>query len=167
MHNNPANASFTTLNAPPILLAEDFLDDVILFQQQFKKAQILNPIQVVSDGTYAINHLQAIETEEGNPLILFLDLRMPRTSGFDVLEWLHQNERFRSLPVIVLSGLGEVHDMARAYRYGIERFMVKPLALKDVIRSIERIESVETVNTKDGILLRRRAIIPVEPVGMN
>src|SRR5260221_1321895 len=91
-----------------VLLAEDDPDDVLLTQIAFEKARLANPLQVVRDGEEAIAYLNG----EGHfadrhrfpfPILLLLDLKMPKLNGFQVLEWLRQHPRLKRLPVAVMT----------------------------------------------------------------
>src|SRR3954471_17151309 len=78
-----------------ILLAEDHEDEVLLIRQAFAKAKLINPLHVVSNGEEAIAYLQgngkyANRSEFPLPGLLLLDLKMPRTDGFEVLQWVRQ-----------------------------------------------------------------------------
>src|SRR6266446_3785564 len=91
-----------------VLLAEDDPDDVLLAQIAFEKARLANPLQVVRDGEEAIAYLQG-EGRYGDrhcfplPMLLLLDLKMPRVNGFQVLEWLREHPRLYRLPVAVMT----------------------------------------------------------------
>ena len=84
-----------TLDQATILLAEDDQNDVFFMQRAFSQARLLNPLKVVRDGEETIQYLQgegvyADRVQYPFPVLLLLDLRMPRRNGFDVLEWLRQ-----------------------------------------------------------------------------
>jgi len=83
-----------------VLLAEDDADDVLLTQIAFQKARLANPLQVVRDGEEAIDYLKgegkfADREKFPFPILLLLDLKMPRTHGFQVLEWLRKEPKLR------------------------------------------------------------------------
>lgn len=121
----------------PILIADDFRDDVDLFKIALQQAGVLNPVYVVKDGDEVINYLQgrgAFADRMCFPLpgVLFLDLKMPHVGGFGVLEWLKENPQFDDILVVVLSGAGEAREINRAYQLGADTFIVKPFRREDI-----------------------------------
>ena len=114
-----------------ILLAEDNEDDAIFLERVFRKLGPSEPVRIVRDGAEAIDYLKG----EGNyadrrefpfPNLLFTDLKMPRVSGFQVLEWLRNHSECRTMPVIVFSSSADPDDVARAYQLGANAYFVKP-----------------------------------------
>src|SRR5436190_23460124 len=92
----------------PVLLAEDDPDDVLLTHIAFEKARLANPLQVVRDGEEAIAYLQgegrfADRRKYPLPILLLLDLKMPKINGFQVLEWLRHEPVLKRLPVAVMT----------------------------------------------------------------
>lgn len=123
-----------------ILLAEDREDDVLLIRRAFKKANILNPIYVVSDGQEAIAYLEgegkyANRAEYPLPDLLLLDLKMPRMDGFQVLTWIRQQPGFSALRVVVLTSSEDFGDVNLAYKLGANSFLVKPLEFESFIET--------------------------------
>lgn len=112
------------------LLVEDNADDVFFMQRAFKRAGLLNPLQVVTNGDQAIDYL-AGNREFGDrtrypfPHMIFLDLKLPGRDGFDVLTWLRQ-ERKSDVPVAVLTSSPEEVDRTRARLLGAEAYLLKP-----------------------------------------
>src|SRR3989442_4741772 len=91
-----------------VLLAEDDPDDVLLTQIAFERARLANPLQVVRDGEEAIAYLSgegAFDDRDRfpSPILLLLDLKMPKVDGFQVLEWLRSQPRLRQLPVAIMT----------------------------------------------------------------
>jgi CheY-like chemotaxis protein len=121
-----------------VLLVEDDLNDIFLVKRAFKKARIMNPLQVVTDGEEATRYLKG----EGRyadrhmfplPKLIVMDIKMPRKSGFEVLEWLKTGEHtLRRIPVVVVSSSGESGDINRAYELGANAYMIKPVDFKAV-----------------------------------
>jgi CheY-like chemotaxis protein len=114
-----------------ILLVEDEPSDVFLMKRALKKAQILNPLQVVSDGQEAINYLSGVDkfsdrTQFPIPSIIFLDLKLPYKNGFEVLEWIRTQPHLGLTLVMVLTSSSEERDVAQCYRLGARTFLVKP-----------------------------------------
>jgi CheY-like chemotaxis protein len=93
---------------PVVLIAEDIENDLVMLRRAFRQASIMAPIQYVTDGEQAIAYLKgegkfARRDEFPLPDLLLLDLKMPRKSGFDVLEWLRTQPSLRHLRVVVLT----------------------------------------------------------------
>ena len=127
-----------------ILLVEDELDDAQLLIRAFRKAGIGNPVQHVEDGEMAIAYLAGQEpfADRGQspyPTVILLDLKLPRRSGFEVLEWLRAQPGLRRLPVVVLTSSGQTEDVNRAYDLGANSYLVKPAtaaALQEMVKSL-------------------------------
>jgi CheY-like chemotaxis protein len=114
-----------------ILVAEDFEHDIVLLRLAFQRACIVNPVIVVRDGSEVIACLRgrgAFGDREKFPApgILFLDLKMPRMDGFQVLEWLQPHPQFHDLLVVVLTARCELRDINQAYALGAHSYLVKP-----------------------------------------
>lgn len=129
--------------AKAALLAEDSEDDEILFRHVLKRAGVQNPLFVVRDGQQAISYLEGMgehADRERHPLpeIFFLDLRMPVTNGFAVLEWLQTRPEIRSkLLIVVLTQFGDTLSVLRAYALGAHSFLHKPFKQADLVNLIE------------------------------
>jgi CheY-like chemotaxis protein len=133
------------LQQATILLVEDDPNDVLLMQRAFEKARLANPLRIVRDGEEAIDYLggEGIYCDREQypiPLLLLLDLKMPKRSGFEVLEWLRGHEQFSSLPVVVLTSSEELPDVAKAYRLGANSYLVKPAQLDDLVQMMLRLQ---------------------------
>lgn len=114
-----------------VLLAEDDENDVLLLERAFKEAEIHNPLYVAHDGQETIDWLSgagkfADRERFPMPALLILDLKMPRKTGMDVLRWLREQPVLHCLPVVILSSSAHRHDVERAYRLGVNGFVVKP-----------------------------------------
>jgi CheY-like chemotaxis protein len=126
-----------------ILIADDNPDDLLLLQRAFERVGVINPIQQVRSGGDAIAYLNGDrEFSDRNlypfPGILLLDLRMPHGDGFEVLEWIRNKSLGKGLLIVILSKLGEMKNINRAYALGANSFLVKPgdpLELEQLIRS--------------------------------
>lgn len=127
-----------------ILLAEDNSTDALMVQRAFKKANLLNPIQVVDDGDKAVAYLAgegpyADRGQHPFPVLLLLDLKLPRRSGLETLEWLRRQEGLKRLPVVVLTSSKESSDINRAYDLGANSYLVKPVnfdPLLDMVKTL-------------------------------
>jgi CheY-like chemotaxis protein len=120
-------------NCAPLLLVEDNEDDVFIFQRAFRRAGLSHPLQVASDGQDAIDYLSGVGRygdRRAHPLpsMIFLDLKLPRRSGHDVLAWLAEQTDLPSMPVIILTSSAEQRDLQRARELGALHYLVKPPA---------------------------------------
>ena len=111
-----------------ILVAEDDETDVLLLQRALKKADMCNPVMFVSDGMACIEALAhaKLRPDERLPALVILDLKMPRRSGFQVLEWMRAEPVIRSIPALVFSSSTNQSDVECAYEKGASGYMIKP-----------------------------------------
>jgi CheY-like chemotaxis protein len=116
-----------------ILLAEDDETDVMLLQRAFRDAGVNHPLQVAHDGQAAQEFLAARQHGEHDrlPSLVLLDLKMPRRTGIDVLEWIRGNPALRCLPVFIFSSSSRRDDVERAYASGANGFIVKPPSMAE------------------------------------
>ncbi len=121
-----------------ILLVEDDPNDVLLIQRAFRKARLVNPLQVVRDGEEAIAYLGgegAYADREQYPLpaLVLLDLKLPRRSGFEVLQWIRQHAGLKRVPVVVLTSSRNGPDINQAYELGANSYLVKPVGFEGLV----------------------------------
>jgi CheY-like chemotaxis protein len=140
-----------------ILLVEDDHNDVLLIKRAFQKVNIANPIIVVNDGEQAISYLAGREpyVDRAVPMLVLLDLKLPRKSGHEVLEWLRQQPNLKRLPVVVLTASSESSDVNRAYDLGANSYLVKPVTFDALV------EMVKTLNLY-WLILNKRADVSNE-----
>jgi len=132
-------------NDKPILYAEDDEDDVFLMKRAFKKAGVVNPLQIVTDGNLAIKYLSGLgryANREAHPLpcLILLDLKMPGKSGFEVLKWLRMQPSLSTLPVIVITSSNHESDIHRAYLIGANGFLIKPGKPDELLAKVQCIK---------------------------
>lgn len=128
----------------PVLLVEDSSDDALLIQRAFRKAALAAPTRV-EDGEAALAYLAgegryADRAAHPIPALVLLDLKLPRKSGLEVLEWLRAQSTLRRLPVVMLTSSRETGDIARAYDLGANSYLVKPVAYEDLARMIAALD---------------------------
>ena len=138
-----------------ILVAEDNQNDWLLLQRALTKARVLNPIFSVHDGEEAIAYLEGAVPYDNHekfpqPILLLLDLNMPKKSGYDVLEWLRSHRR-EKLGVVVLTGANDMGAVKRAYALGAHSFLVKPLTLQDFLNLMNAIKGIQIKNESEGL----------------
>jgi CheY-like chemotaxis protein len=114
-----------------ILIVEDNPDDVFFMQRACKTAKIENAIQVAMDGQEAIDYLAgegkfADREKFPVPCLIFLDLKLPKKTGHQVLEWVRERPEFVTTIVVALTTSREPKDIHEAYRLGVNAYLVKP-----------------------------------------
>ncbi|MGV3771546.1 MAG: response regulator [Verrucomicrobiales bacterium] len=125
-----------------ILVAEDDQNDVFLLERAFRRVGIDLPVHVCQDGEDTVNYLQGSGRYSDRqkfpfPRVLITDLKMPKLSGFDVLQWLNQHTECKLIPVIVLSSSKNEEDVKKAYQLGANCYFEKPGSLDDLSALVE------------------------------
>ena len=120
-----------------ILVAEDDPNDVLLLRRAFHKNGIENPVHVSSDGSDAMAYLQgtgpyADREKHPFPRAIITDLKMPRCSGFELLEWLNEHTECAVIPVVVLSASAEDRDVKRCFELGASAYFQKPSSFAEL-----------------------------------
>jgi len=120
------------LKEQAILLVEDNNDDVELTLMAFEKARITNPVVIARDGVQALDYLFGQGTHAGRdtrdqPVVILLDLKLPRLGGLEVLERLRQDERTKYTPVVILTTSTEQDDMIKAGDLHANSYVRKPV----------------------------------------
>ena len=127
-----------------VLLADDDPNDVFLLQRAFQKTNIANPLRVVRDGEEAMAYLggqgqYADRQLHPLPVLLLLDLKMPRKSGFEVLRWLRQQSGLKRLPVVVLTSSNQNPDINKAFDLGANSYIVKPGGFDSLVEMVKNL----------------------------
>jgi DNA-binding response OmpR family regulator len=136
------------MGAPPpsLLLVEDEPDDIALFRRALRIVRPGTSLTVARDGDEALELLSKVggkSQEDGHPFLshVILDLKLPRRSGLEVLEWIRRRRELREVRVVMLTSSPQSRDVERAARAGVDRYFVKPpnfTELVDVVRAILR-----------------------------
>lgn len=111
----------------PILLVEDNPMDVDLTRRAFQKKNILNPILIARDGESALTLMTSWKEDVDQPIMILLDLKLPKVGGLEVLAHLKSHPELRRIPVIVLTSSSNSGDIAQAYDLGVNSYIVKPV----------------------------------------
>jgi CheY-like chemotaxis protein len=119
-------AKFTSFTRP-VLLVEDNPIDVDLTKRAFARRKLTNPIEVARDGEEALAYIPRWKAGEPTPLLILLDLKLPRVSGLEVLAQWKAQAVSRAIPVVVLTSSAEDKDIQAAYELGANSYIVKPV----------------------------------------
>ncbi len=116
--------------------------DLDLMLQAFEEHGVINPVSICRDGEEALAFFDAHATpdDEMLPLLVLLDLRLPRVDGIEVLRAARQHPVWRRIPFVVLTTSRENQDVSRAYELGVNSYIVKPVdfaAFAEVVRQIK------------------------------
>jgi CheY-like chemotaxis protein len=153
-----------------ILIAEDRDDDVLLIRRAFEMGGVLNPIHVVKNGEEAIEYLKgegryANRSEYPLPALMLLDLKMPRTDGFEVLSWIRAEPSLSNLRVIVLTSSSDMRDVTLAYDLGANSFLVKPMDFKNFVEMSRFLKDHWLRSSREPTISRPRREQRVEEKG--
>ena len=126
-----------------ILLVEDDSKDVELTVNAFNEYNLANEIEIVRDGVEALDYLYRRGTFEqrptGNPVVILLDLKLPKLDGIHVLQQLKSDQQMRSIPVVVLTSSGESRDLEECYKLGVNSYVVKPVRFVQFVETVKKI----------------------------
>jgi len=134
-----------------VLLVEDNPDDALLMESAWKSARIRNRLPVVSDGEQALAYLNGMgiyadRDQYPFPVAVFLDLKLPRIDGLDVLAAIRENPQLQHLHVDVLSASARSADVEKALRLGANSYIVKPSRVEDLVEMLSAWRSLARFN---------------------
>ena len=127
-----------------ILIAEDNRDDALLIQRALRRANLINPLQVVANGEQVIQYLKgdgqyADRSSYPLPELVLLDLQMPRVSGLEALKWIREQPEFELLPVVILTSSDQAPDARRAFELGANSYLIKPGNFEELAQMAQRL----------------------------
>jgi len=126
-----------------ILLVEDSPVDAEMTVDALRESRIANPIVHVEDGVDALDYLHArgayAGRDGGQPVVVLLDIKMPRMDGIEVLRAIRGDAALNALPVVILSSSREERDLAASWNLGVNAYVVKPVDARqffDAVRTL-------------------------------
>ena len=126
-----------------ILLVEDDPKDVELTLTALEDYNLANEVVVAPDGEEALDYLYCREKYRAraseNPAVLLLDLKLPKVDGLEVLKQIKSDEKFRMIPVVVLTSSHEEKDMVASYKLGVNAYVVKPVDFHEFVNAIREL----------------------------
>ncbi len=147
------------MSAQVILIADDNEDDVILLKRALKSARIENELRIVSNGEDAICYLKG----EGRycdrninpfPILLVLNLQMPRKTGGEVLAWMSAQPSLPMLKLIILTGMPNPRQTQQAVHLGAETFLPKPPEPHSLLQVLRGMKGLALVPNETGLILQ-------------
>ena len=126
-----------------ILLVEDDPQDVQLMLAALEQHHLADSVFVVHDGAEALDYLYYrgafAHRSRGYPVLVLLDLKMPKVNGLEVLKTIKSDELLKAIPVVVLSSSREISDLAECYRHGVNGYVVKAVDYQGFMTSVRQI----------------------------
>lgn len=126
-----------------ILLVEDSPNDVELILAALAENRLANEVVVVRDGEEALDYLYRRGVfrlrMEGNPVVVLLDLKLPKVDGLEVLAQVKSDPEMRRLPVVVLTSSREEQDIVNSYNLGTNAYVVKPVDFHEFVDAIKEL----------------------------
>ena len=126
-----------------ILLAEDDDGHASLIERNLKRAGVVNRIVRVRDGQEALDYLRGhgafADRRPDTPLLLLLDINMPRVDGVGVLQAIKADPELARLPVIMLTTTDDPREVDRCYRLGCSVYITKPVQYQDFVEALTRL----------------------------
>ncbi|PYS41390.1 MAG: two-component system response regulator [Acidobacteria bacterium] len=116
-----------------ILLVEDNPNDAELTQRALKKTNLDVGLATVRDGAEALEYLFS---NRPKPKVIFLDLKLPKIDGIEVLRRVRADDRLRSVPVVVLTSSQEERDISQCYKLGVNSYIVKPVEFEKFYKAV-------------------------------
>ncbi len=123
-----------------IFLVEDNPVDVDLTLRAFARRKLANPVVVARDGEEALTWIPRWEAGERLPVIILLDLKLPRVDGLEVLRQIKMHAVCRTVPVVMLTTSGEDRDVQAAYQLGANSYIIKPVDFSRFMEVVTQIE---------------------------
>lgn len=128
-----------------LLVVEDDPDALLLLKRAFRKVGLEAPLHVVTDGEAAMAYLAgdgAFGDRQAHPLpcIILLNLKLPRKSGLEVLEWMRGRPQLRRIPVIIVTTSDEDSDRRRAAELGAKHYDIKPIDSGSLLRLARKVQ---------------------------
>jgi CheY-like chemotaxis protein len=123
-----------------ILLVEDSIHDIELTLTALEKHNLANEVVVARDGEEALDYLHCRGKfrlrSGGPPVVVLLDIKLPKVDGLDVLKQMRSSDVHRRTPVVMLTSSREEQDIVRSYDLGVNAYVVKPVDFKDFVSAI-------------------------------
>jgi CheY-like chemotaxis protein len=129
------------MNEVEILLVEDNPRDLELTLRVLRKNNLANSVTTVTDGEQALDFVfgrgkYAGRDVTSHPKVMFLDLKLPKVDGIEVLRQVKGDERTRTIPIVVVTSSAEERDRIESYNLGVNSYVVKPIEFDAFVKTI-------------------------------
>jgi len=137
----------------PIWLVEDSANDIELTLAALDGIHLANRVVIMRDGSEALERFSQLAGVEDFPVVILLDIKMPRVNGIEVLRYIKSTPSLQALPVVILTSSRQGPDIQECYRLGANAYVVKP------VESVAFFEAVKTVGTFWAIVNERPELV--------
>lgn len=124
-----------------ILLVEDDIRDIELTLDALLEYNLANEVAVARDGVDALDYLykrgEHANRPNGYPVLILLDLKMPKIDGIEVLKAIKSDEEMRKVPVVVMTSSREIRDLEECYKLGVNAYVVKPVKFTEFVKAVK------------------------------
>ncbi len=126
-----------------ILLAEDDPNDIELILVALEEYNLRHQVDVVRDGTDVLDYLyrrgKFTDRANGHPVVILLDLKMPKVDGIEVIRRVKGDSALKTIPIVVLTSSKEDQDLIKSYNLGVNAYVVKPVAFDKFIKTVKQL----------------------------
>ena len=126
-----------------ILLAEDNPQDVELTLTALDEHNLANEVVVVNDGAEALDYLyrrgKFAMRADNDPAVVLLDLKMPKVDGLEVLRTIKNDNKLKTIPLVILTSSREEKDLVESYKLGVNAYVVKPVNFQQFIEAVKEL----------------------------
>jgi len=132
-------------NTFEIILVEDNPADVEMTLAALKEHNLANKVHVLKDGAEALSFImnnvdcRPGRSDEQQPKVILLDLKLPKVDGLEVLRRIRSDERTKSVPVVILTSSNEERDRIDGYSLGVNSYIVKPVDFAEFACAVKEI----------------------------
>ena len=126
-----------------ILLAEDNPKDVELTLTALDEHNLANEVVVVNDGAEALDYLyrrgKFSMRADNDPAVVLLDLKMPKVDGLEVLRTIKNDNKLKTIPLVIVTSSREEKDLVESYKLGVNAYVVKPVNFQQFIEAVKEL----------------------------
>ncbi len=131
------------MNTRKILLAEDDPRDIELTLAALEEYNLVNEMVVARDGVEALDYLYRrgafTDRPPGNPVVIMLDLKMPKVDGLEVVRQVKSDPELKMIPIVILTSSQMERDIVESYNLGVNAYVVKPVEFENFLKAVKQI----------------------------
>ena len=127
----------------PILIVEDSPNDLELTLSALEKSRLANDVVVARDGAEGADYLfrrgEYADRPAGNPVVVLLDLKLPKVDGLELLKMIRDHDETGRTPLVLLTSSREERDVVSGYKLGVNAYVVKPVHFSEFVQAIQEL----------------------------